>query len=89
MLEIVPKSKFRKDFKKLKSSGKSLQELQDVIDLLQKGKQLDPTYHDHELKGNWRGYRECHVQSDWLLIYQQTATLLILVRTGSHSELFE
>ena len=89
MLEIVFKSQFKKDFKKLKFSGKNLQELQAVIDALQKSKQLDPTYHDHELKGNWRGYRECHIQSDWLLIYQQMPTMLVLVRTGSHSELFE
>ena len=89
MLEIVPKSRYKKDIKKMNSSGKNLKELKDVIDKLQKLEPLDPTYHDHKLKGFWKEHRECHIQSDWLLIYQQTDKFLILFRTGSHSELFE
>jgi mRNA interferase YafQ len=89
ILEIVRKSRFKKDFKKLESSRKNLDELKTVIGLLQKSEKLDPTYHDHELKGQWKGKRDCHIQSNWLLIYEQTETELILYRTGSHSELFE
>ena len=49
---------------------------------------LDPRYRDHPLQGNWRGYRECHIEPDWLLIYNVENDTLRLGRTGSHSELF-
>ena len=64
--------------------------LQSVIDDLLSEKILDKKYHDHPLSGNYEGFRECHIQPDWLLIYTVDHGLLILVaaRTGSHSDLF-
>ena len=59
-----------------------------VIDALAAGEPLAEGYRDHTLIGNYLGCRECHVSPDWLLIYQTTETELILVRTGSHGELF-
>ena len=88
MLNLVRKSQFKKDFKKLLSSGKNLDKLALLIRTLQAQEPLPKSNRDHALTGNYIGYRECHVSSDWLLIYQVTQTNLILVRTGYHSELF-
>ncbi len=88
MLELVRKSRFKKDFKKLHSSGKDLGKLAEVIRTLQAGKVLEERYRDHLLIGEYADHRECHISPDWLLVYQTTATELILVRTGSHSVLF-
>jgi mRNA interferase YafQ len=88
MLELVRKSRFKKDFKKLVSSGKDLQKLAEVLQTLRDEEPLAERYRDHQLTGNYIGHRECHISPDWLLIYQTTETELILVRTGSQSELF-
>ena len=85
---IVRKSQFKKDFKRLRSSGCSLPALAQAITWLRRGEALPDAMRDHSLIGNWRGCRECHLAGDWLLIYQLTEDELILVRTGSHSELF-
>jgi len=88
MLNIRDKRSFRRDYKKLKSSGKDLSKLAVVIDTLAAGKPLAEHYRDHLLIGDYADYRECHIASDWLLIYRRTETELILVRSGSHSALF-
>jgi mRNA interferase YafQ len=88
MLKLHDKSRFRKDYKKLKSSGKQHSKLADVVDMLQKQEALPERYRDHLLTGNYSSHRECHIESDWLLIYKVEGEFLILVRTGSHSELF-
>ena len=88
MLTIVRKSRFKKDFKKLQSSGKDLQKLAAVIRKLANEEGLPERNRDHALIGDYVDHRECHITSDWLLIYQTTETELLLVRTGSHSELF-
>ena len=64
--------------------------LYEVVGLLETGNPLPQKYLDHPLKGNWKGFRECHVAPDWLLVYRYEADTLILVlqRTGSHSDLF-
>ena len=88
MLTIVRKSRFKKDFKKLQSSGKDLQKLAEVIRKLVNEQELSERNRDHALIGDYVDHRECHITPDWLLIYQTTETELLLVRTGSHSELF-
>jgi mRNA interferase YafQ len=88
MLQLVRKSRFKKDFKKLFSSGSDLDRLAFVIRTLQAEELLPERNRDHALTGNYIGHRECHISPDWLLIYQTTETELILVRTGSHSTLF-
>lgn len=90
MLDIFYTSKFKKDYKKMMKQGKPLQELEKIITLLQKQEALPEKHKDHQLTGNYAGFRECHITPDWLLIYQvkEEKLILALARTGSHSELF-
>lgn len=64
--------------------------MDEIVPVLLSGKKLPENYKDHELKGDWKGFRELHIQPDWLLIYTKNKTELILTltRTGSHSDLF-
>ena len=57
---------------------------------LARGEKLDPKHNDHSLSGNWAGFRECHIQPNWLLIYRIENDVLVLTlsRTGTHSDLF-
>lgn len=86
----VPTNKFKKDLKLAKKQGKDLTLLEEVIDLIKSGQPLDSKYNEHYLTGQYKGSRECHVKPDWLLIYRIDTKLnkLYLVRTGTHSELF-
>lgn len=74
----------------MQKRGKDISKLEKVIDILSSGGIFPEKYLDHALSGNYSGYRECHIEPDWLLIYKiENATLtLILFRTGSHSDLF-
>ena len=84
-------SQFKKDLKLAKTQNKDLCKLFEVIDILANGETLDAKYKDHSLTGNYRGTRECHVEPDWLLIYEIRGDVLVLMlyRLGSHSELFK
>ena len=89
MREVILTSAFKKDYKCLSLSGHyMMQNLQEVTELLVDDVILDEKYRDHGLVGNWQDCRECHIKPDWLLIYQLKENELILVRTGSHSDLF-
>lgn len=88
MLDVRYSTKFKRDFKVCAKRGYNLKRLQNVIDILRVPDSLPPKNRDHNLTGNYTGYRECHVEPDWLLIYQQTETELLLYRTGTHSDLF-
>lgn len=91
MLQLVTTTKFRKDYKRIKKRGNDLSLLENVLDTLLREETLDQKYKDHALTGNYIGFRECHIQSDWLLIYAINASELILTasRTGTHSDLFD
>ena len=80
---------FKRDLK-LAKKGKDLNQLYDIIEQLANGETLDEKYRDHELKGEYEGSRECHIEPDWLLIYEIQGEVLVLTlyRPGSHSELF-
>ena len=84
-------SQFKKDLKLAKKQNKDLGKLFEVIDILANGETLDAKYKDHSLTGNYRGTRECHIEPDWLLIYEIRGDVLVLMhyRLGSHSELFK
>lgn len=88
MKALKEKKQFRKDLQKANSSGKNLAILYPIIATLYEENPLDPKYGDHPLVGNWNGCRELHIQPNWLLIYKIEDEVLILERTGSHSELF-
>ena len=83
-------NQFKKDLKLAKKQNKNLDKLFKVIDILANGGTLDAKYKDHNLTGNYSEARECHVEPDWLLIYERHGDVLVLMlyRLGSHSELF-
>ena len=90
MLTLITTTQFKKDLKRIRKRCLDLNSLKFVLDTLQKQEALPLKYRDHALVGNYRGFRECHIESDWLLIYTISNEKLILtaVRTGSHSDLF-
>lgn len=87
---IVPTSKFKKDLKKIIKRGYNIELLDTVVNILSSGQSLPEKYKDHQLIGNYAGCRECHITSDWLLIYEidNFDLILYLTRTGTHSDLF-
>ena len=88
--EIQRTSQFKKDYKLAKKRGCDVGLLKEAVTLLADGEKLPPKYSDHNLSGNYAGYRECHIEPDWLLVYKITESRLILTlyRTGTHSDLF-
>ena len=88
--EVRFTNRFKRDIKLAQKQGKDMDKLFAVVETLAKGEALAPKYKDHELSGEYSGCRECHIEPDWLLIYEIDHGLLILVlnRVGSHSELF-
>jgi mRNA interferase YafQ len=79
---------FRRDVKLAQRRGKDLSKLRELILLLAEGQPLPPRYKDHPLSGDWKHYRDCHIESDWLLIYKIEGDDLYLIRTGTHFDLF-
>ena len=90
MYKVNFTSKFKKDYKTAKKRGLDSSKLETVINDLINGKKLDEKYRNHILTGNYKGFYECHIEPDWLLIYfiENEILVLTLVRTGSHSDLF-
>ncbi len=88
MLNVRYSTQFKKDFKTCIKRGYKMPLLQQIIDTLRIPTPLPAKNRDHNLSGNYSGYKECHITPDWLLIYQQTDTELKLDRTGTHSDLF-
>jgi addiction module toxin, relE/stbE family len=90
MYRIRPSAKFQKDLKRIQKRGYDITLLKDVLNLLVNGKILPIKYKDHNLSGNFKGCRECHITPDWLLIYEisDDELILYLTRTGTHSDLF-
>jgi len=90
MLTIRYSARFRKDYKTIKKRGYDTGLLEEVLDTLSAEQPLPPKYRDHVLVGNYKGYRECHITPDWLLIYkiENSELILELTRTGTHSDLF-
>jgi len=85
--EIKRTRQFKKDVKLMLRQGRQLKPLLDIVGMLQNDIPLPPELKDHPLVGNWLGKRECHIEPDWLLIYEKTDSVLLLtlVRTGTHS----
>lgn len=90
MLTIKYHTLFKKDFKRIKKRGYDISRLEKIVELLANEVPLPEQFKDHNLSGNYNGFRECHIAPDWLLIYQVNNNELVLVfsRTGSHSDLF-
>ncbi len=88
-LRLLVTTAFERDLRRVRKRGKDLDKLEGVVDLLQASKPLPVRCRVHPLRGRWTGHWDCHVEPDWLLLYKVTAEALILVRTGTHAELFE
>lgn len=86
--DIITTSAFKKDYKLLKKRHKDLRLLEEVTEMLAEGKSLPEKNKDHQLTGDWKDYRECHIEPDWLLIYRiyENTLVLSLTRTGTHSD---
>ncbi len=81
-------SHFKKDHKKILKQGKDESKFETLIAKLLAAEKLEDKYKDHKLSGQFKDCRECHIEPDWLLIYKSMEDEIILIRTGSHSELF-
>jgi len=90
MYKIEMSSKFRRELKTMRKRGYDMDKLGAVVELLSKGTTLPLKNRDHALIGNYKGFRECHIAPDWLLIYRVENDVLVLhlLRTGTHSDLF-
>ena len=88
--QVVMTSKFEKDLKLINKRGYHTNKLKEVIKILASGKSLDAKFRDHILKGVYENKHECHIEPGWLLIYEisEQKLILLLLRTGTHSDLF-
>ena len=91
MLNIEYQGQYKRDLKVVKNRGYKIAELEYVISLLANGQILPSNYHDHDLNDSkrYKGVRECHIRPNWLLIYYRDNITLRLIRTGTHSDLFD
>lgn len=85
---LLTTTAFERDLKRVEKQGRDLDKLEAIVDLLQSNAPLPAKIRAHPLRGEWHGHWDCHVEPDWLLLYKLERSKLILVRTGSHSELF-
>ena len=88
MLMLIYQKRFEKDIKKAKKRGGNMLKLESIVLKLLEEESLPLKNRKHKLTGKFEGYWECHIEPDWLLIYKKTSEAIILVRTGTHSDLF-
>jgi mRNA interferase YafQ len=91
MYEMRQSNQMKRDVKLMKRQHRDMAKLDKVLDLLAEGNPLPPEYKDHQLKGNYKAFRECHIEPDWLLIYKivESELIIIAIATGSHSVALE
>jgi mRNA interferase YafQ len=87
-LALCTTTAFERDLRRVDKQGKDLDKLEAIVNLLQAQELLPVRCRPHPLRGSWAGHWDCHVEPDWILLYRKTEDALILVRTGSHAELF-
>lgn len=80
---------FKRDFKKAEARGLDMRKMAAAIAALLATESLPERYKDHPLRGNWKGYRELHIEPDWLLIYKITGEVVLFARSGTHADLFD
>lgn len=88
MKTVRQANSFKRDLKKVKKRAKNLDKLYSIVEKLVKNIELEPHNRPHKLSGNYDDKWECHIEPDWLLVYEITDELVILYRTGTHSDLF-
>ncbi|MDC1205427.1 type II toxin-antitoxin system YafQ family toxin [Candidatus Pacebacteria bacterium] len=89
MRAVIRQTKFKRDFKNSKRRGKDILKLQNIVQYLVTNGEAPPTSSPHKLGGKFSGLWECHIETDWLLIYDVSDTEVQLIRTGTHADLFE
>ena len=89
MRRPVLSSKFKRDVKRAEKRGKTMDKLKTVLSILLDGTPLPVSCNDHPLKGDWKGFRDLHIEPDWLLLYRISGDELQLARTGTHADLFD
>ena len=90
VLQLKQTSQFKKDLRRIIKRGADMKLLDEVISLLLRREPLPASCSDHPLTGNWSGYRDCHIEPDWILIYriEEDSLVLLATRTGTHSDIF-
>lgn len=88
MFKIEIENSFARDLKKIRRRKKDLSKLKVVAKFLENGTSLPERYKNHKLTGNYKGYWECHIEPDWLLVYRKLGKVISFARTGTHSDLF-
>ena len=88
MMRLLTTRHFKRDLKRIRKRGKDVAKLHAIVEKLLKGEPLPSRCRAHPLSGDWKGFRECHIEPDWLLIWKEDEDTLTLVRTGTHSDLF-
>ena len=88
MLTLKAGARFKRDLKICEKRNLPMKDLRNVIKDICEGKTLDIRYRDHQLKGNFKGYRECHIQPDWLFIYSTDENTLYAMQTGTHADIY-
>jgi mRNA interferase YafQ len=88
MRRVRATRQFERDLKMSRKRGKNLSRLRTVVETLARGALLNPRHRPHKLSGEWRDFWECHIEPDWLLIWRDEADAVVLVRLGTHSDLF-
>jgi mRNA interferase YafQ len=89
MWQIKRRARFQADVQRQRRRGKDIDELLAAVELLTETGSLPDAYRPHRLEGEWAGVWECHIEQDWLLIYAVTPREVVLIRTGTHLDLFE
>ncbi len=89
MRDLVRSGRFRKDLKRVEKRGKDMSKLRAALSLLMQALPLPPEYGDHALKGDWQGWRDLHIEPDWLLIYRIEGEDVRLNCTGTHADIFD
>ncbi|MEQ9104561.1 MAG: type II toxin-antitoxin system YafQ family toxin [Rhodothermales bacterium] len=88
MLSVKTTKKFESDLKRMLRAGYEPELFWAIVELLAEETAIPDEFRDHELEGEWAGVRDIHIEADWLLLYQVSGQDLILVRTGTHEDLF-
>ena len=89
MRELLTTTKFKKDLRKVRKRGKDIGKLRSVVEKLIASQPLDRGNNPHRLSGDWSSYWECHIEPDWLLVWDEDEESVTLMRTGTHSDLFK
>ena len=88
MRRLYLSTRYKRDWKRVKRRGKNLRKLERIVDRLVSNQPLDRRYRSHRLTGNLSAFWECHIESDWLLLWSEDALAVYLSRTGTHSDVF-